>query len=506
MTGEASVEVADYFEAGIAEYRYFIIEPEAKKNNSSNTNKKPKKIRTEIFFKGKPHEKFQTGKKLKVRGKKRANGRDIDFESLEELEPEPGTKSEPASRTMSAAAPKAEAPVATPETRKILTILMDFTDALVDNGGSNGVSLQEAKDIMFNNPRNVSHFYDLASLGTLTIPADPNSTGGDAVYGPYLINDTYVTGTCDYDAWRLAALTAFENDTGQSRYDYRHHQLVMPNYYDYDPGCTWAGYANVGCGTTCWAFLLDPLSILHGVMVHELGHNFTFGHASTDPNNDGVIDVEYGDLSDMMGSSRNWMNFNPPHFEYTDWYDPISYQLQSIAPTSTLQTFHLIPVDEEDTDWPGLRAVKTPRATSRPVTTSHTDKTPVITTTSPPAIQQAPACTGVTTAAVPPICSISSACWNLAKFSLTLRLAWSSGESARRPLMTALAIRPTSSRSRSATTPATRRCPPASLVARGAFPDTIELSWKDVPTARMVSQSNILLTAPPGAAWQWRPP
>ncbi len=192
VTGEASVEVADYFEAGIAEYRYFIIEPEAKKNNSSNTNKKPKKIRTEIFFKGKPHEKFQTGKKLKVRGKKRANGRDIDFESLEELEPEPGTKSEPASRTMSAAAPKAEAPVATPETRKILTILMDFTDALVDNGGSNGVSLQEAKNIMFHNPRNVSHFYDLASLGTLTIPADPNSTGGDAVYGPYLINDTYL--------------------------------------------------------------------------------------------------------------------------------------------------------------------------------------------------------------------------------------------------------------------------------------------------------------------------
>ncbi len=104
-----------------------------------------------------------------------------------------------------------------------------------------------------------------------------------------------------------------------------------------EPVCAWAGYANVGCGTTCWAFVLDPLSILHGVMVHELGHNFTFGHASTDPNNDGVIDVEYGDLSDMMGSSRNWMKFNPPHFEYTDWYDPISYQLQSIAPTSTLR-------------------------------------------------------------------------------------------------------------------------------------------------------------------------
>ncbi len=30
---------------------------------------------------------------------------------------------------------------------------------------------------------------------------------------------------------------------------------------------------------------------------HELGHNVGMNHASTDPNNDGVIDAEYGDDS-----------------------------------------------------------------------------------------------------------------------------------------------------------------------------------------------------------------
>ncbi len=138
----------------------------------------------------------------------------------------------------------------------------------------------------------------------------------------------------------------------------------MPNYWDYsDRACTWGSYAGVGC-TQCWAFSADPASILHGVVIHELGHNFGFGHARVDTNNDGSSDCEYCDSSDLMGGSRNWMKFNAVHFNQQGWWDPVSYEIDTVTPSSTAQEFHLLPVDEEDGLWPGLRAVKTARTGS----------------------------------------------------------------------------------------------------------------------------------------------
>ncbi len=212
ISGEASVEVADDFETGKATYRYFIVELQPK-TNSKSQGRSRSPSRTEVFFSGKAHEQFKTGKKVKVRGKRRSNGLGIDFDSLESLdrpEPAPGTSNAQAS---------SEAAVASPQTRKILTLLVSFQDADV-TVGANAPNLQDVKNIMFHNAQNVSHFYDRASLGTLTIPSDPNGTGGDAVYGPYTINYTFLDGNpalCDVNSWQDAALTAWENDTGYSR-------------------------------------------------------------------------------------------------------------------------------------------------------------------------------------------------------------------------------------------------------------------------------------------------
>lgn len=55
------------------------------------------------------------------------------------------------------------------------------------------------------------------------------------------------------------------------------------------------------------------------VTVHELGHNVNFAHAGDDPENDGVINYQYADLSDPMGLSRMWHLFNAPHMDQKGW-------------------------------------------------------------------------------------------------------------------------------------------------------------------------------------------
>ena len=358
VTGEASVEITDYFETDTYTLQYFIIDLQSG-------------ARTEVFMPGPANgpvnENFRTGNIISVHGSQRPNGRDIDFQDLELLEVYPDNI--PIDRSADA-----EAPVATPVTREVLTLLVDFNDAVVYDYGTpgntpNGATLQNVKDRMFNETKNVAHFYDTASLGTLTIPsAAPGISPAELpVYGPYQIDLYYLEGnpgSCSSSSYVSAALDMWEAATGQSRSSYKHHSLILPNYWDYDPQCTFGGQAQLGCGDSCWAVSMDPVSIMHGVIIHELGHNFDFNHARTDTNNDGSSDCEYCDSSDFMGGSRNWMKFNPPHFEFKGWHDPDSYELHTITPTSTLQEFQLIPVDEEDTEWPGLRALKTTRTAS----------------------------------------------------------------------------------------------------------------------------------------------
>ena len=355
ITGDAAVEIADFFDEDRSELYYFIVD-------------KQSKARTQLFLPDLPDAAFKSGAKVRVRGVSRGKGKGVDVETIEVIEAAP----DPFGTAATSDEATAESPVASAKTRKVLTLVVNFLDAVADNGGPNGVTPQIIKDRMFNETKNVQHFYDLASLGTLTIPTDPNGIGKEPVFGPYTINYNYLTangGTCIAGTWADAALDMWEADTvgnpaGETRSDYDNWSIIVPNYWDYSGrACSWGGYAGVGC-TQCWAFSADPASILHGVVIHELGHNFGFGHARFDTDNDGSSDCEYCDSSDLMGGSRNWMKFNAAHFNYLGWWDPVSYEIDTVSPSSTEQEFHLLPVDEEDGPWPGLRAVKTARTGS----------------------------------------------------------------------------------------------------------------------------------------------
>jgi hypothetical protein len=104
---------------------------------------------------------------------------------------------------------------------------------------------------------------------------------------------------CDPFTWAYAALNRVNNPI---RYYFK--LFVLPR----EVNCNWEGMATVGCyNGNCYAFVRskEPL-----VIAHELGHNLGLHHASTDLNNDGIIDNEYGDFSSVMSNSLNWKRFN----------------------------------------------------------------------------------------------------------------------------------------------------------------------------------------------------
>lgn len=345
VSGEASVIVVDLLD-GTSELQYFIIDKKSARE-------------TRIFFANEASPLFQTGRHIKALGRGRSDGKGFNAQSILLLDGD---------QTSSTDEGTVSAPLAAVETRNVLTILVDFNDATVSTG-TYGVSLQAAKDRMYNQTKNVSDFYYNSSLTTLTIPSDADNDGVQEVFGPYLIDDSYIGGDssqCTASTWVSKASAAWEAaNPGKDISLYRHRLLIVPNYWDWgNRHCGWGGVAQLNCGTWCWAIAADPVTILHGVIIHELGHNFGLHHASLDSNNDGVNDSEYGDKSDQMGSSRNWMKFNPPHFEDKGWMDDVAFELRTVVPASNAQSFELIPVDEEAWDWPGLRALKIERSSN----------------------------------------------------------------------------------------------------------------------------------------------
>ncbi len=350
LAGIASVVIFDDFDAGYSELRYYLVDQATHRE-------------TRLFFTAdQAPDGFETGRRFRVVGRDRPGGLQVD--SVAPLDGDGGGAGAPESGS---------APVASPETRNVLTLLVDFNDANVDGFKADGVtpmkygiSLQEAKDRMYNQAKSVAGLFYNASLGTLTIPDDPDNDGVQDVFGPYQIDDSYIGGDssqCSPSTWVNLASAAWEAaNPGKDISLYRHRLLIVPNYWDWsNRHCGWGGVAQVGCGTWCWAIGADGDTIFHGVLIHELGHNLGFNHAQTDTDNNGSTNVAYGDGSDMMGVSRSWMKFNAPHAEDKGWIDPVDYEIRTITPSASPQTFDLIAIDEEVWDWPGLRAIKVQR-------------------------------------------------------------------------------------------------------------------------------------------------
>ena len=229
---------------------------------------------------------------------------------------------DPEASVTAPATPLAAAPLTVHKTLIILTNITDgtATNSQIDST-CDGIS-DVAADIMFGSVtagQNVDGLYKESSFGK-------EGFGGAVYPGSALdvvrvtINELATLSTvCNYSAWADAADSA-ATTAGVNLANYQYRGYVLPP----NIGCTWAGLGYVGCGSSCrmWqkAYGSPGQCGFKDAYAHELGHNLGFWHASTDTNNNGVIDDEYGDVSDFMGySGSGYRQVNGPRKTQLGW-------------------------------------------------------------------------------------------------------------------------------------------------------------------------------------------
>jgi hypothetical protein len=174
---------------------------------------------------------------------------------------------------------------------------------------------------LFTNAQSVRSLYLNSSYQQVTFKTDTNNDGQPDVVGPYNLALSKVG--CNWSQWGAAADSA-ATAAGVNLSLYQHKIYVISSATQTD--CGWAGLAYVGGSQS---YVSEPQSMM--VYAHELGHNLNMAHAGTDPENDNVMNAEYGDSSDPMGSSRAVHNFNGPHTHQMGWFNAFTNAVQSVT-------------------------------------------------------------------------------------------------------------------------------------------------------------------------------
>ena len=196
-----------------------------------------------------------------------------------------------------------------------IVILVSFTNA------ANGCTAASVSNLVFGSTGStVTGDYLESSYGAMWFSG--------LVVGPYVVN--YSSDSCDYSGI-MAAANAAATAAG---YDLN---LYPRRVYPGSWGCGWGGLGTVG-GNPSWSLIAycgDGT-----VYAHELGHNVGMSHASTDPNNDGTLDSEYGDNSDWMGAPYAWRQLNAAHKAQMGWWP-----LSSILTVTNSGSFVVAPTE-----------------------------------------------------------------------------------------------------------------------------------------------------------------
>lgn len=207
--------------------------------------------------------------------------------------------------------------------RTAIAILVNLSDAtLCADAATCTYTPSYVAGKIFTATESMRALYLNSSYGQVTFKMDTDGNGQPDVVGPFNLSLSKVG--CNWSAWGTAADSAVQA-SGVNLALYQHIIYVLPPYSQL-PDCGWAGLAYVGGGRS---YIAEPQSMM--VYAHELGHNLSMGHAGTDPENDGVMNVEYGDSSDPMGSSRALRNFNGPHMHQLGWFNEFPNAVQTIT-------------------------------------------------------------------------------------------------------------------------------------------------------------------------------
>jgi hypothetical protein len=190
--------------------------------------------------------------------------------------------------------------------RRAVILVVDFSDEDV------GCSDSQIGSLMFSNSANsVDGLLRESSWGQVSFPGDTDNNGSPDVFRVGI--SAFTSQNCDASGWATMADQA-ASASGVVLGQYQHRVYVLPS----GNACEWAGMATLGCFGSCRSWV--STCSLPDVYAHELGHNLGMRHASTDPQNDGTVDAEYGDYSDFMGiGGIGWRQPNAPHKEEMGW-------------------------------------------------------------------------------------------------------------------------------------------------------------------------------------------
>jgi hypothetical protein len=290
MTAEGEVRVLhiDHFERGRSETAYLL------RDLASGET-------FELRFERRPPRLLRTGDRIHVRG--RAVGRKLWVTEIVAGLDQEGT-GEPAQNEIAPTAGQ----------RSVLMMVLNmpgnpiyYSQATVDSAAAK----------MFGAGFSVDSLYLESSFGQFGFPG-PGPGAGD-VFGPLDIPSFAGCPWPNALYWIANAADAAANLAGVNVAAYDNKFYLIPPESISD--CDWLAVGEVGYyGSTsvyrAWSTWNDTVAY-----AHELGHNEGWHHAATDTDNNGVVNSEYGDTSDIMGFCCSERKFNSAHLDQIGWFD-----------------------------------------------------------------------------------------------------------------------------------------------------------------------------------------
>ncbi len=324
FTGQLEILIADNFETNTSQRMYSVIVKQESGGYQTFSLS---------FGSDPPNHDLQSGDMVSVEG--RFIGNTIAVDSIQR---EAGVN---LPKIKAQADIYAEAPPPM-EVRNAVVLIVSMTDA------ANSHTAETLAAELYTNPQSMDGLYRASSYQQLSFDPDTDGDGNPDIFGPFTITDNG-RDDCDTNAWAAAADEAATN-AGIDLSLYQHKVYSLPS----DVACNWAGLGSIGCfGDRCRVWVKSSRG---EYFAHELGHNLGWRHATTDPDNDGNVDVEYGDHSGIMGMPY-WAQANAPHRDQKNWFDAFPGTLVSptCSDTFRLEALELADVNDEPD---GIRAIK----------------------------------------------------------------------------------------------------------------------------------------------------
>ncbi len=286
IDGVLSVVHVDEVDSAKSRYEYFVEDVKTK-------------VLTQLLFKMPPKALLRTGDKIRVKGRRTHNVMNVTDFAVGESTDSGG----PTSTNGSVAA------AATPH--HAIVMVVNMTGAPYDGTTPpyDGTVVTQAAAQMFGSAYSVNTVYDESSFSQMNFPGSVDNV--------VLVSVPYDS-TCAYHTIASNADTAAQL-AGANLSQYQHRVYLVPPAKI--SGCTWLALGQIGnYGSTAvyksWSTRNDSLAY-----AHELGHNLGWHHAATDTNNDGTLDAEYGDTSDLMGYCCSKRKINSVHSDQIGWFN-----------------------------------------------------------------------------------------------------------------------------------------------------------------------------------------